>query len=69
MDAAFRKLQAEKAAERGEAAPKAEPHEQRLCRDLIERLLGIKQRSNEVCAKCRYFCWKVKPNMFTFDHF
>ena len=29
MDAAFRKLQAEKAAERGEAAPKAEPREQR----------------------------------------
>ena len=29
MDAAFRKLQAEKAAERGETAPKAEPREQR----------------------------------------
>ena len=28
MDAAFRKLQAEKAAERGETAPKAEPREQ-----------------------------------------
>ena len=29
MDAAFRKLQAEKAAERGETAPKEEPREQR----------------------------------------
>jgi len=31
----------------------SEPHEQRICHDLIERLLELKQRSNEVCAKCR----------------
>ena len=31
----------------------SEPHEQRVCRDLIERLLELKKRSNEVRAKCR----------------